>query len=208
MSNLVQIDLDKTKEDYLVKKIELESEIKSLDTNDSLRIKLKTEIDESLQPTTASIAVPVGFMDIDEQVRNLQLLEKIPSNNSLTIRPFNSNASLSYSKLLYLIDSNIKYNGVLYQDKRTFLGLLPVNLLQKLNTDHPYGWNDGPMSYTKGYQFQVSGGVYASWNNLKVQLRPEYVSTANGKYETNNNWGEVTSSVKKILPGQSYIRED
>ena len=206
--DLLVYNLEKTKEDYLVKKVELESEIKSLDINDSLRIKLKTEIEESLQPTTASIAVPVGFMDIDEQVRNLQLLEKIPSNNTLTIRPFNSNATLSYSKLLYLIDSNIKYNGVLYQDKRTFVGLLPVNLLQKLNTDHPYGWNDGAMSYSKGYQFQASGGVYASWNNLKIQLRPEYISTANGKYETNRNWGEVTTSVKKILPGQSSIRYD
>lgn len=206
--NALVYQLDKTKEGYLVKKETLVSEMKSLNQYDSLRIVLKNEINETLLPTNASIAVPVGFMDIDEQVRNLQLLEKIPSDNALTIRPFNTNASLSYSKLLHLIDSNIKYGGVLYQRKHASLGLLPVNLLQKFNTDRPYGWNDGAMSYSKGYQFQVSGGVYASWHNLKIQLRPEYVSTASGKYEINNDWGEFTSSVKKVLPGQSSIRFD
>ena len=206
--NTLVYQLDKTKEDYLVKKEDLEAEMKSLNQYDSLRSALKNEINESLLPTTASIAVPVGFMDIDEQVRNLQLLDKIPANNALTIRPFNTNASLSYSKLLYLIDSNIKYGGVLYQAKNASVGLLPVNLLQKFNTDRPYGWNDGAMSYSKGHQFQVSGGVYASWHNLKIQLRPEYVRTASGKYQTNNDWGEVTSNVKKILPGQSSIRFD
>jgi ASC-1-like (ASCH) protein len=206
--NTLVYQLDKTKDQYLVKKEDLEAEIKSLNQYDSLRFVLKNEINESLLPTTASVAVPVGFMDIDEQVRNLQLLEKIPSDNALTIRPYNTNASLSYSKLLHLIDSNIKYGGVLYQRKHTSLGLLPVNVLQKFNTDRPYGWNDGAMNYSKGYQFQVSGGVYASWHNLKIQLRPEYVSTASGRYEINNNWGEFTKSVKKVLPGQSSIRFD
>ena len=206
--NTLVYNLEKTKENYLLKKLDIETEISSLSKKDSLPSKLKAEIEEFLMPTTASVSVPVGFMDIDEQVRNLQLLEKIPSNHSLTIRPFNSNASLSYTKLLNLIDTNIKYNGVLYQDKHSFIGLLPINLLQKFNSDHPYGWNDGAMSYSKGYQFQVSGGVYASWNKFKLQLRPEYVNTANGTYSTSNSWGQVTQSIKKILPGQSSLRFD
>lgn len=206
--NTLVYNLEKTKENYLLKKLDIETEISSLAKKDSLPSKLKAEIEEFLMPTTAAVSVPVGFMDIDEQVRNLQLLEKIPSNHSLTIRPFNANASLSYTKLLNLIDTNIKYNGVLYQDKHSFIGLLPINFLQKFNSDHPYGWNDGAMSYSKGYQFQVSGGVYASWNNFKIQLRPEYVNTANGNYSTNASWGQVTQNVKKILPGQSSIRFD
>lgn len=206
--NTLVYNLEKTKENYLLKKLDIESEINSLTKKDSLPLKLRAEIEESLMPTTAAVSVPVGFMDIDEQVRNLQLLEKIPSNHSLTIRPFNANASLSYEKLLNLIDTNIKYNGVLYQDKHSFVGLLPINLLQKFNSDHPYGWNDGAMSYSKGYQFQVSGGVYASWNKFKLQLRPEFVSTANGTYSTNESWGQVTNSIKKILPGQSSLRFD
>jgi len=206
--NTLVYNLEKTKENYLLKKLDIESEINSLTKKDSLPIKLKNEIQEYLMPTTAAVAVPVGFMDIDEQLRNLQLLEKIPSNHTLTIRPFNANASLSYEKLLNLIDTNIKYNGVLYQDKHSFIGLLPVNLLQKFNSDHPYGWNDGAMSYSKGYQFQVSGGVYASWHKFKLQLRPEYVNTASGTYSTNESWGQVTQNVKKILPGQSSLRFD
>jgi hypothetical protein len=39
-------------------------------------------------------------------------------------------------------------------------------------------------------------------------LRPEYVQTASGNYQTNTNWGQVTNGIKKILPGQSSIRYD
>ena len=119
--NTLVYNLDKTKENYLLKKQDIESEINSLSKNDSLRYKLKPEIDFSNLPKTASIAVPVGFMDIDEQVRNLQLLEKTPSDNSLTIRPYYTNTSLSYAKLLNLIDTNMKYDGVLYQDKHSYI---------------------------------------------------------------------------------------
>lgn len=207
--NTLVFELDQMKENYLLKKQDIESEINSLSIKDSsLPYKLKPEIDFSILPKTASIAVPVGFMDIDEQVRNLQLLEKTPSDNSLTIRPYYTNTNFSYAKLLNLIDTNIKYNGILYQDKHSYIGLLPINFLQKFNSDHPYGWNDGAMSYSKGYQYQVSGGLFASWNKFKLQLRPEYISTANGQYTTNSSWGQVTNPIKKLLLGQSALRFD
>ena len=61
---------------------------------------------------------------------------------------------------------------------------------------------------SKGYQFLVGGGIYFQWHKLKIQLRPEYVQTATGNYETNAYWGTVTPSSKKIMPGQSNIRFD
>ena len=96
----------------------------------------------------------------------------------------------------------------MYQSRGNSISLLPINLSQKLNTDHPYGWNDGAMSYSKGYQMQVAAGIFASFGNLKVQLRPEFVKTASGQYETNESWGLVTNGTSKILPGQSSIRYD
>jgi hypothetical protein len=200
--------IEQKKEILLNEKKSLEKSILELAIEDSVKLKLRPEIKDALITVRSSLAIPVGFTDIDEQIRNLQLLNKIPSDQSLTIRPYYTDTKFNYAKILSLIDSNIQYNGILYQSRGNSISLLPINFSQKLNTDHPYGWNDGAMSYSKGYQMQVGAGIFASFGNLKVQLRPEFVKTANGQYETNQNWGLVTNGLSKILPGQSSVRYD
>ncbi|HTK22209.1 MAG TPA: capsule assembly Wzi family protein, partial [Mucilaginibacter sp.] len=54
------------------------------------------------------------------------------------------------------------------------------------NSDHPYGWNDGPMIPSKGFQFLMSGGLYLQYGPLSVQLKPEIVSADNADFETFN----------------------
>ena len=200
--------LEQNKASLMNQKKAYEKDIATLTSEDSIKEKLKPEIKGVLISVRSSLAIPVGFTDIDEQIRNLQLLNKIPSDQSLTIRPYHTDTKFNYAKILSLIDSNIQYNGLLYQSRGNSISLLPINLSQKLNTDHPYGWNDGAMSYSKGYQMQVGAGIFASFGNLKVQLRPEFVKTASGQYETNESWGLVTNGLSKILPGQSSVRYD
>ena len=200
--------IEQKKEILLNEKKALEKSILELAIEDSVKLKLRPEIKDALITVRSSLAIPVGFTDIDEQIRNLQLLNKIPSDQSLTIRPYYTDTKFNYAKILSLIDSNIQYNGILYQSRGNSISLLPINFSQKLNTDHPYGWNDGAMSYSKGYQMQVGAGIFASFGNLKVQLRPEFVKTASGQYETNQSWGLVTNGLSKILPGQSSVRYD
>ena len=200
--------IEQKKEILLNEKKALEKSILELAIEDSVKLKLRPEIKDALITVRSSLAIPVGFTDIDEQIRNLQLLNKIPSDQSLTIRPYYTDTKFNYTKILSLIDSNIQYNGILYQSRGNSISLLPINFSQKLNTDHPYGWNDGAMSFSKGYQMQVGAGIFASFGNLKVQLRPEFVKTASGQYETNQSWGLVTNGLSKILPGQSSIRYD
>lgn len=200
--------IEQKKEILINEKKALEKSILELAIEDSVKLKLRPEIKDALITVRSSLAIPVGFTDIDEQIRNLQLLNKIPSDQSLTIRPYYTDTKFNYAKILSLIDSNIQYNGILYQSRGNSISLLPINFSQKLNTDHPYGWNDGAMSYSKGYQMQVGAGIFASFGNLKIQLRPEFVKTASGKYETNQSWGLVTNGLSKILPGQSSVRYD
>ena len=200
--------LEQNKASLMNQKKAYEKDITALSSEDSIKEKLKPEIQDALIIVRSSLAIPVGFTDIDEQIRNLQLLNKIPSDQSLTIRPYHTDTKFNYAKILSLIDSNIQYNGILYQSRGNSISLLPINFSQKLNTDHPYGWNDGAMSYSKGYQMQVGAGIFASFGNLKVQLRPEFVKTASGQYETNESWGLVTNGLSKILPGQSSVRYD
>jgi hypothetical protein len=200
--------LEQNKASLMNQKKAYEKDIATLTSEDSIKEKLKPEIQDALIRVRSSLAIPVGFTDIDEQIRNLQLLNKIPSDQSLTIRPYHTDTKFNYAKILSLIDSNIQYNGLLYQSRGNSISLLPINFSQKLNTDHPYGWNDGAMSYSKGYQMQVGAGIFASFGNLKVQFRPEFIKTASGQYETNESWGLVTNGLSKILPGQSSVRYD
>ena len=59
-------------------------------------------------PLWAQNAIPVGFSDIDEQVRNLQLLGKVDANQSMLARPFYSTGKQSMQDLYRLIDPAAK----------------------------------------------------------------------------------------------------
>lgn len=156
----------------------------------------------------AEMAVPVGFTDLDENIRDLQLLGKISPENSLTIRPYYTDTKVSYDSVIHLIDSSVHYNGYVYKSSNFNVRLLPVSYLQKYNSDHPYGWNDGALNYSKGYQSSLSAGVFVQWRKLKIQLRPEYVNIFSEKYSTSTNWGYVAPPIHKILPGNSSVRLD
>jgi hypothetical protein len=163
------------------------------------------------QPYTKNenaMPIAVGYTDFDENIRDLQLLGKLPTDNSLTIRPYILPKSVTYDSLLKAIDPSIVNNGHLVRKKHFDLQLLPVNFLQKYNSHHPYGWNDGPLSFSKGYQYLVSGGVYMRWRNIHLTLRPEYFRTASDQYETSANWGQVNPSLNKLILGQSNLRFD
>lgn len=161
------------------------------------------------QPNTKNenaMPIAVGYTDFDENIRDLQLLGKLPADNSLTIRPYILPKTVTYDSLLKAIDPSIVNNGHLVHKKHFDLQLLPVNFLQKYNSHHPYGWNDGPLSFSKGYQYLVSGGVYMHWRNIHLTLRPEYFHTASENYEKSDDWGNLFPSLNKLILGQSSIQ--
>jgi hypothetical protein len=155
-----------------------------------------------------AMPIAVGYTDFDENIRDLQLLGKLPTDYSLTIRPYILPKSVTYDSLLKAIDPSIVNNGHLVHKKHFDLQLLPINFLQKYNSHHPYGWNDGPLSFSKGYQYLVSAGMYMHWRNIHLTLRPEYFRTASDKYEIGNGWGQVNPSLNKLILGQSSLRMD
>jgi hypothetical protein len=150
----------------------------------------------------------VGYTDFDDNIRDLQLLGKLQPEQSLTQRPFILTPKLGYDSLLAMIDPELENHGHLLEKKHSDIQLLPINFLQKYNSHHPYGWNDGPLSFSKGYQFVASGGVYMRWRNIHLTLRPEYFKTASDPYETSASWGLRTSALSKLTLGQSSLRMD
>ena len=150
----------------------------------------------------------VGYTDFDDNIRDLQLLGKLQPEQSLTIRPYILTPKLGYDSLLAMIDPEFENNGHLVERKHSDIQLLPINFLQKYNSHHPYGWNDGPLSFSKGYQFVGSGGVYMRWRSIHLTLRPEFFKTASDPYQTSPDWGYRTSALSKLTLGQSSLRID
>ena len=150
----------------------------------------------------------VGYYDFDDNIHDLQLLGKLQPEQSLTQRPFILTPKLGYDSLLAMIDPEFENHGHLVERKHSDIQLLPINFLQKYNSHHPYGWNDGPLSFSKGYQFVGSGGVYMRWRNIHLTLRPEFFKTASDPYETSGYWGQRTSALSKLTLGQSSLRMD
>lgn len=154
---------------------------------------------------TTTYPVPVGFNDFEDNLRDMQLLGKIPSDNSFTNRPYYLNTQLTYDSLLKLIDTSIKYGGYLTKKKNFEIRLTPFNILQKYTSDHPYGYNDGPLNSSNGFQFLTSVGIATRWKFISFQIRPEFYKTASNKYQMANGWGALTKSINHIIPGQSFL---
>ena len=150
----------------------------------------------------------VGYTNFDDNIRDLQLMGKLQPEQSLTQRPYILTPKLGYDSLLSFIDPEFANQGRLVEKKHTDIQLLPINFLQKYNSHHPYGWNDGPLSFSKGYQFVGSGGVYMRWRNIHLTLMPEFFKTASDPYETSLAWGQRTSALNKLIMGQSSLRMD
>ena len=152
--------------------------------------------------------IPVGYTNFDDNIRDLQLLGKLEPQQSLTIRPYILTPKFGYDSLLAMIDPELENNGHLIEKKYVDIQLLPINFLQKYNSHHPYGWNDGPLSFSKGYQFVGSGGFYMRIANIHLTLMPEFFKTASEPYATSPIWGQRTSALSKLTMGQSSLRMD
>jgi hypothetical protein len=139
--------------------------------------------------------VALGQNGLDEWVRNLQLLDKIDANQSLSNRPYYTNQAQSLNDLLHLVDSTNTYKLTKGNFKSHQWQILPLELTQKLNTTRPYGWNDHALGFSKGYQAQLRTGIYARWKILHAQYQPEIVHFAAGPFPKQT----------KILPGQSFL---
>lgn len=130
--------------------------------------------------------LPVGLLEnVEDAYRRQQLLGKDSSNTSYMIRPmFMSDRN----NLTLDPDTNyslLKFRKLLYNNPKlhTQIYALPVSWQQQFNSHHPYGMNDGSMVQARGYQTQLSAGIYAKIGPLSIQFRPEYVFAENKGFQ-------------------------
>jgi len=134
-------------------------------------------------------SIPVGFSNFDDFYRRSQLLGKIDSNISFTSRPFFP-ANFKKSSDIYSPDKDLDdqkwwHSGMTkrFSNSKGSFQLLPINWRQQYNSRHPYGWNDGAVIPSKGYQTAVSAGVFIKFGVISVQLQPEYIYAENEEFD-------------------------
>ena len=69
-------------------------------------------------------------------------------------------------------------------NKRISFSLLPLTITQQLNSRNPYGWNDGAMIPSRGFQILASPGFFVKAGILSFQFRPEMVWAQNSNFDT------------------------
>lgn len=132
-------------------------------------------------------SLPVGTPVLDDYYRREQLLGKVDSNLSFTLRPL-SRKSLGVGDV-FDPDSSLRISRgkggtqTFFANGHGVFQVLPLTWQQQFNSDHPYGWNDGAMIPAKGYQTMVSSGFYFKIGPLSIQLRPEYVYATNPSFQ-------------------------
>lgn len=128
-------------------------------------------------------SIPVGTSVLDDYYRRMQLLGKIDSNFSFTIRPLYPSNNPDVN--VFAPDSELVNDGwtpakpFKFAKGKGSFQILPLTWQQQYNSNHPYGWNDGGMIPAKGYQTMLSGGFYFKYGPLSIQFRPEYVYAGN-----------------------------
>ncbi|QJD97548.1 capsule assembly Wzi family protein [Mucilaginibacter robiniae] len=144
-------------------------------------------------------SIPVGSTALDDYYRRQQLLNGTDSLTSFTARPFfpdTRNRNVFYpdntEKNFNKLDPATTYQSV---NGKFSIMLLPLQLQTQINSDHPYGWNDGAMIPARGLQTMGSAGFFAKYGILTVQFRPEIVLAANSDFDAfNTNHYEVIAA--------------
>ncbi len=171
--------------------------------------------------------LPVGTPLLEDYYRRQQLLGKLDSTISFSIRPL-SHAALRREGTLFVADEETDYvgNSDVFERDKLRISVLPAQWKNQINSTLPQGWNDGAMIPSVGYQTLLSAGIYAEYRFFSVQLRPEYVLAQNGDYpgfngKTQQEWYQWFRRIgnqidlperfgdgwySKFLPGQSSIR--
>jgi hypothetical protein len=168
--------------------------------------------------TAHSQTVPVNQMNLDGDLRNLQLMGKLDLSHSFTARPFfqyttgKSKKNITGNDTIDFIKqidpaTLIFSRRYIYKTEKAELALLPAQFITKFNSHHPYGWNDEGMMAAKGLQTELSAGIFAKFSFLSVQFQPQFVYAANSYFDTSAAYGpKPNGAFNKILPGQSSIR--
>ncbi len=124
--------------------------------------------------------LPVGSPLAEELYRRYQLDNKLDSTISFTIRPLSQAALTKHN--VFFADTATVAMGTRTKQGGIDVHWYPATVTQQFTSHHPYGWNDGAMIPARGYETLITGGLFARFKFLSMQLNPEYVYAENKKF--------------------------
>lgn len=139
----------------------------------------------------AQQSLPVGSVSLEDYYRRTQLFGKNDTNVSFTIRPVFPGLSTKKKNVSFLDTAgsvDLFNNTEVYWNRNSKLKvyIMPFGIQMQENSNHPYGWNDGPMIPAKGLQMLYSGGFCAQYGPLSLQFKPELLYAQNAAFSTFN----------------------
>jgi hypothetical protein len=146
----------------------------------------------SLKHELRAQTLPVGTVGLEDYYRRAQLMGQADSSVSMMIRPILPKLSFKAKDVFYQDSTEKRYNLInspsvfRSENGKINVSLLPLTIQTQINSDHPYGWNDGAMIPAKGLQTLLSAGIYLEYGMLSIQFRPEVDLAVNGKFDTFN----------------------
>ena len=136
---------------------------------------------------TSAQSLPVGTPVFEEAWRQRQLKGETDSNVSFMVRPLQgrslAGAEGPFGRTAVFPETKTD-NTTAKEQPKVYAKPLPLTIKQQYNAHHPYGWNDGSLIPAKGYQAQVSAGVFLKTGRLSVQLQPEFVFAQNAPFRS------------------------
>lgn len=175
---------------------------------------------------SAAFSQTFGSSNFDQLERSREIYRSSDSLVSFCVRPI---------VVSYISIDSVYRNGAFkklntdgeIQSNSDALVILPLTLRQQYNTHHAYGFNDGSLIPAKGYQVQLSSGVFLKKRFFSLQLQPEFVFAPNKNFpsfpyqHTDSIWKTYYNTVLnvidapekfgsksyiKLFPGQSALR--
>jgi hypothetical protein len=158
-------------------------------------------------------SLPTGTLSLEDHYRDKQLSGMLDSTVSFMVRPL---SPVLIDRDSMEQDNLIRLHQAVYAPKTKGIkfALLPAVWQQQVQGHPAYRLNDGSMIPAKGYQSQISAGIFAQYGPLSVQLRPEYVFAANPDFQvTRTYYGSADlpgrfgdEPYSRLSWGQSSIR--
>ena len=162
----------------------------------------------SAYANTYAQSISVGSIRLEDAMRDLQLLDKIPQQFSFANRPYSTTKNFSLDTLYKWVDENYYnartfHHNIINKKQLKFI-LLPAEITQQFNSKTPYGYNDGSFLKARGYQVNAMAGFFLKAGPLEIQAQPNITYSQNNSYYTTGSWGSKTyPNIFKKYPGQT-----
>jgi len=175
-------------------------------------------------------SLPVGSPVLEDYLRRQQLLGKVDSSFSFSVRPI-------FPAIAFDKKNGVDVDGtftdleqstttVVTKNGRETFRIMPTSIRMQYNSKLPFGINNGLMIPNVGLQSVLTGGIYYEFDNLSIQFQPEVLLAQNKDFEgfpiahDGSTWREYYEwlnfmdiperfgqrNYNNLLPGQSSIR--